>query len=207
MDWFTPFLTPWFREHREFLLIKVCLSLELLLRRREVKCMKQEGTRRRPHEDGKCTILWNGYSNGATIFHFLEHRNQPSQMQLNWFSPSFVIPTKWQKKSTFYSLVWAQHAPLHEKWKIPLVLLLVVLLCFCSVFPPLTYRSCFSVLSYCCQEAPCGDLVTHVFCHLCAICQEHREIRERSGNSNPSNLKLSVVTPPPVQTMEPVAED
>ncbi|RWR74166.1 protein PLANT CADMIUM RESISTANCE 10 [Cinnamomum micranthum f. kanehirae] len=57
------------------------------------------------------------------------------------------------------------------------------------------------------QEAPCGDLVTHVFCHLCAICQEHREIRERSGNSNPSDLKLSVVTAPPVQTMEPVAED
>ncbi|XXG49203.1 hypothetical protein AAC387_Pa02g3451 [Persea americana] len=57
------------------------------------------------------------------------------------------------------------------------------------------------------QEAPCGDLVTHLFCHLCAICQEHREIRERSGNSNPSDLKLSVVTAPPVQTMEAVAED
>ncbi|KAJ0977552.1 hypothetical protein J5N97_013026 [Dioscorea zingiberensis] len=28
------------------------------------------------------------------------------------------------------------------------------------------------------QEAPCGDFTTHVCCHLCAICQEYREIRE-----------------------------
>ncbi|KAJ6741586.1 PROTEIN PLANT CADMIUM RESISTANCE 10 [Salix viminalis] len=53
------------------------------------------------------------------------------------------------------------------------------------------------------QEAPCGDLVTHFFCHLCANCQEYREIRERSGESNSPDLKLAVVTAPPVQTMEP----
>lgn len=48
------------------------------------------------------------------------------------------------------------------------------------------------------QEAPCGDLTTHLFCHLCAICQEYREIRERtdSGSSAPT------VTPPAIQTMD-----
>ncbi|CAI9096538.1 OLC1v1032714C1 [Oldenlandia corymbosa var. corymbosa] len=35
-------------------------------------------------------------------------------------------------------------------------------------------------------EAPCGDFVTHFFCHLCATCQEFREIRERSGSPNSS---------------------
>ncbi|XP_072985979.1 cell number regulator 5 isoform X2 [Typha latifolia] len=50
------------------------------------------------------------------------------------------------------------------------------------------------------QEAPCGDLTTHLFCHLCAICQEYREIRERSDGSV-SALALSV-TAPPVQTMD-----
>ncbi|XP_042479680.1 protein PLANT CADMIUM RESISTANCE 10-like, partial [Macadamia integrifolia] len=57
------------------------------------------------------------------------------------------------------------------------------------------------------QEAPCGDLTTHMFCHMCAICQEYREIRERSGNANPSDLKLPVVTAPPVQTMESAPEE
>lgn len=52
------------------------------------------------------------------------------------------------------------------------------------------------------QEAPCGDFVTHFFCHLCAICQEYREIRERSGASNSPNLNVAEVTAPPRQTME-----
>ncbi|KAK9156526.1 hypothetical protein Scep_003100 [Stephania cephalantha] len=31
-------------------------------------------------------------------------------------------------------------------------------------------------------EEPCGDFTTHAFCHLCAICQEYREIQKnRSG--------------------------
>ncbi|KAG9459213.1 hypothetical protein H6P81_003721 [Aristolochia fimbriata] len=51
------------------------------------------------------------------------------------------------------------------------------------------------------QEAPCGDLTTHLCCHLCANCQEYREIRERSADSAHSDLKISVVAPP-VQTME-----
>ncbi|KAK1279555.1 Cell number regulator 5 [Acorus gramineus] len=52
------------------------------------------------------------------------------------------------------------------------------------------------------QEAPCTDLTTHIFCHMCAICQEYREIRERSGDRNPTDLTLSVVTAPQTQTME-----
>ncbi|KAF3441358.1 hypothetical protein FNV43_RR15272 [Rhamnella rubrinervis] len=56
-------------------------------------------------------------------------------------------------------------------------------------------------------EAPCGDFVTHLFCHLCAICQEYREIRERSGDSDASNLNLAVVTAPPTQKMESSPEN
>lgn len=57
------------------------------------------------------------------------------------------------------------------------------------------------------QEAPCGDFVTHLFCHLCAMCQEYREIRERSAGSNSPGLNLVEVTPPPPQSMEPVASN
>ncbi|KAL6337528.1 hypothetical protein AAG906_037121 [Vitis piasezkii] len=63
---------------------------------------------------------------------------------------------------------------------------------------------CF-VACYAC-EAPCGDFTTHFFCHLCAICQEYREIRERSGPETP-DLRLSVVTAPPVQTMETASKE
>ncbi|XP_008240652.1 PREDICTED: protein PLANT CADMIUM RESISTANCE 10 isoform X2 [Prunus mume] len=57
------------------------------------------------------------------------------------------------------------------------------------------------------QEAPCGDFVTHFFCHLCAICQEYREIREKSADSGFPDLSMAVVTAPPVQTMEPGLEE
>ncbi|XP_010111332.2 protein PLANT CADMIUM RESISTANCE 10 isoform X2 [Morus notabilis] len=57
---------------------------------------------------------------------------------------------------------------------------------------------------YTLQEAPCGDFVTHLFCHLCANCQEYREIRERSGSS--PDLNLAIVTAPPVQKMESASE-
>nr|CAB3472774.1 unnamed protein product [Digitaria exilis] len=60
------------------------------------------------------------------------------------------------------------------------------------------YRSALRT-KYNLPEAPCGDLTTHLFCHLCAICQEYREIRERTGSSSSSSPN---VTPPPVQTMD-----
>ncbi|XP_071724645.1 protein PLANT CADMIUM RESISTANCE 10 [Rutidosis leptorrhynchoides] len=55
-------------------------------------------------------------------------------------------------------------------------------------------------------EAPCGDFVTHFCCHLCATCQEYREIRERSDAFSP-NLDLAVVSAPPIQTMEASPEE
>ncbi|AEC09901.1 PLAC8 motif-containing protein [Arabidopsis thaliana x Arabidopsis arenosa] len=52
------------------------------------------------------------------------------------------------------------------------------------------------------QEAPCGDFVTHFFCHLCAICQEYREIREQSSGSYPLDMKMAITNAPLAQTME-----
>ncbi|CAN1732107.1 Protein PLANT CADMIUM RESISTANCE 10, partial [Linum perenne] len=53
------------------------------------------------------------------------------------------------------------------------------------------------------EEAPCNDLVTHFFCHLCANCQEYREIRERCGNSNQHDVSAAVaVSAPQAQVME-----
>lgn len=46
------------------------------------------------------------------------------------------------------------------------------------------------------EEAPCGDFLTHLFCHQCAICQEYREICDRSSRSG-----FSMVAPSN-QTME-----
>ncbi|XP_047318250.1 protein PLANT CADMIUM RESISTANCE 10 [Impatiens glandulifera] len=51
-------------------------------------------------------------------------------------------------------------------------------------------------------EAPCGDFVSHFFCHLCAICQEYREIRERLGASNSVDSNSATVVAPTLQTMK-----
>ncbi|KAI4295332.1 hypothetical protein L6164_035388 [Bauhinia variegata] len=72
--------------------------------------------------------------------------------------------------------------------------------CFVSIYACGYRRALRS--KYNLQEAPCGDLVTHFFCHLCAICQEYREIRERSGDSEATDIKVAVVTAPPIQTMQ-----
>ncbi|KAK6228824.1 hypothetical protein SCA6_001164 [Theobroma cacao] len=75
---------------------------------------------------------------------------------------------------------------------------------FIRYFPSKLLLHAYLLLNIVClvQEAPCGDLATHFFCHLCAICQEYREIRERAGDCEPPDLKLAVVTAPAVQTME-----
>ncbi|KAE9596496.1 putative PLAC8 motif-containing protein [Lupinus albus] len=52
------------------------------------------------------------------------------------------------------------------------------------------------------KEAPCGDFVTHFCCHLCAICQEYREIHERAGDYELTDMKLAVITAPPIQPMQ-----
>lgn len=63
-----------------------------------------------------------------------------------------------------------------------------------------TIISLFLTLLCMMQEAPCGDFATHFFCHLCAVCQEYREIRERG--SNPPDLKMAITAAPLAQTME-----
>ncbi|XP_078446679.1 PLAC8 family protein isoform X1 [Wolffia australiana] len=68
------------------------------------------------------------------------------------------------------------------------------------------YRSSLRA-KYNLQEAPCGDLATHLFCHVCALCQEYREIRERMGDPGPSDPHLAVVKPPSIQKMESDSED
>ncbi|XP_042047605.1 protein PLANT CADMIUM RESISTANCE 10-like [Salvia splendens] len=55
------------------------------------------------------------------------------------------------------------------------------------------------------EEAPCGDFVTHFFCHLCAMCQEYREIRERSQDLNSSSRNMVELAAPPVQNMGPAS--
>ncbi|KAH9571094.1 hypothetical protein CY35_02G074600 [Sphagnum magellanicum] len=47
------------------------------------------------------------------------------------------------------------------------------------------------------EDAPCGDLITHLCCHMCANCQEHREMCERTTMA----IDLSLVRPPPTQRM------
>ncbi|XP_002971358.2 protein PLANT CADMIUM RESISTANCE 10 [Selaginella moellendorffii] len=33
------------------------------------------------------------------------------------------------------------------------------------------------------EDAPCGDFLTHLCCHPCAVCQEYREMKERGTYS------------------------
>ncbi|MCO5614057.1 hypothetical protein L7F22_068338 [Adiantum nelumboides] len=47
------------------------------------------------------------------------------------------------------------------------------------------------------EDAPCGDFLTHLCCHQCALCQEYREIYEKLN----TNTEYSLV-PPSNQTME-----
>ncbi|KAJ3693760.1 hypothetical protein LUZ60_009240 [Juncus effusus] len=51
---------------------------------------------------------------------------------------------------------------------------------------------------YTLPETPCNDYCTHLCCHLCALCQESREILHRSDGSDRSDPTIS---PPQVQTM------
>ncbi|KAK9122531.1 hypothetical protein Sjap_012133 [Stephania japonica] len=56
-------------------------------------------------------------------------------------------------------------------------------------------------------EEPCGDFTTHVCCHLCAVCQEYREIRDRSGKSVSSVAIPEEISAPPMQTMQSPSEE
>ncbi|VFR01428.1 unnamed protein product [Cuscuta campestris] len=49
-------------------------------------------------------------------------------------------------------------------------------------------------------ESAC-DLVTHVFCHVCALCQEAREVRRRLPHPGFNAQPILVMLPPVEQTM------
>lgn len=49
------------------------------------------------------------------------------------------------------------------------------------------------------QNSPCDPCMVHCCMHLCAICQEHREMR--SHLSDNVAMSATVVNPPPVQEM------
>ncbi|KAI3760704.1 hypothetical protein L1987_51103 [Smallanthus sonchifolius] len=78
-------------------------------------------------------------------------------------------------------------------------LLLVFPGCFAACYA-FGYRKALRT-KYNLQEAPCGDFITHLCCHLCALCQEYREIRERSVDVRP-DAKMVEITAPEVQTMD-----
>ncbi|XP_057538736.1 protein PLANT CADMIUM RESISTANCE 10 [Amaranthus tricolor] len=73
--------------------------------------------------------------------------------------------------------------------------------CFISCYA-CNYRKNLRI-KYNLPEAPCGDFVTHFFCHQCAVCQEYREICERSDDPNYADLSIHAVTAPPIQKMQP----
>ncbi|KAK9170619.1 hypothetical protein Syun_002759 [Stephania yunnanensis] len=50
-------------------------------------------------------------------------------------------------------------------------------------------------------EEPCGDFTTHACCHLCAICQEYREIPEATGSFYLRYLHI-LLRPPTTKTAE-----
>ncbi|KAJ0742814.1 putative PLAC8 motif-containing protein [Helianthus annuus] len=52
-----------------------------------------------------------------------------------------------------------------------------------------------------CRKLHVGTFITHLCCHMCAVCQEYREIRERSVNINP-NASMVETTAPEVQSMD-----
>ncbi|GBG61206.1 hypothetical protein CBR_g19739 [Chara braunii] len=71
----------------------------------------------------------------------------------------------------------------------------------------LSFGSCYTFsqrrklrTKYNLQEGPCMDPCTHYWCPWCAVCQEYREIRERSTNQFVL-LKTDISAPVP-QTME-----
>ncbi|KAH7284747.1 hypothetical protein KP509_34G068700 [Ceratopteris richardii] len=47
------------------------------------------------------------------------------------------------------------------------------------------------------EDAPCGDFLTHLCCHQCALCQEYREIYDKLNTDSEFSL-----VPPSSQTME-----
>ncbi|CAI0393771.1 unnamed protein product [Linum tenue] len=55
------------------------------------------------------------------------------------------------------------------------------------------------------KESPCDACLVHCCFHWCAICQEHREMRNHL--SYDSSMQVTVVNPPPLQQMTVIHHD
>ena len=49
------------------------------------------------------------------------------------------------------------------------------------------------------QNSPCDPCMVHCCLHFCAVCQEHREMKNRLSDN--FVMPMTVVNPPPVQEM------
>ncbi|GAY58928.1 hypothetical protein CUMW_190620 [Citrus unshiu] len=75
----------------------------------------------------------------------------------------------------------------------------------CSCLLSCGYRSKMRH-QYMLKDSPCGDCLVHVFCELCALCQEYRELKSRGfdmslgwqGNLEKQNKGLAMASTAPV---------
>jgi hypothetical protein len=56
----------------------------------------------------------------------------------------------------------------------------------------------FVILS---QDSPCDPCMVHCCLHWCAICQEHREMKNHLSSDN-TNTDGTITNPPPVQEIK-----
>ncbi|CAN1856529.1 Protein PLANT CADMIUM RESISTANCE 9 [Linum perenne] len=54
-------------------------------------------------------------------------------------------------------------------------------------------------------ESPCGDCLVHWCCTPCAVCQEHRELKNRGIDPSKGWEVVSAMTPPEIATGMPRA--
>lgn len=52
----------------------------------------------------------------------------------------------------------------------------------------------------CLQNSPCDPCLVHCCLHWCAICQEHRELKNHLSDN--AAVAMTVTNPPPVQEMK-----
>lgn len=55
------------------------------------------------------------------------------------------------------------------------------------------------------QNSPCDPCVVHCCLHWCALCQEHREMKNRLSDN--IAMQMTIVNPPPVQEMNAAGDN
>lgn len=55
------------------------------------------------------------------------------------------------------------------------------------------------------KNSPCDPCLAHCCLHWCALCQEHREMKNRLSDN--SAMPMTIVNPPPIQEMNAAASD